>query len=81
MSATDNLFEEVVRNTGLPAFIGPSLVRRALAGAGAAKAEEAAPADFERALPELKARMNLYLNPGDTEKRLRDIAAILLKRA
>jgi hypothetical protein len=80
MSVGKSLFDEIVDCAGLAAFIGPATVRRALATSGIANAEEAAPADFLRALPELKARMAIYLTTQEAEQRSREIAELLSAR-
>ena len=70
------LFEKVVELCGLPAMIGPGLVRRSLTD-GKAEPETATPSDYRNALPRLVARMKAYAAPDDAERRARRIVTFL----
>ena len=72
------LFDRVVESTGLAAFIGPGTVERALVATGVATPHEARPEDYRRALPQIRARMAVYLKPGEVEERVRAIEALLM---
>ena len=71
------LFEEVVARSGLAAVIGPGTVERALHAVGVATPEAACAGDYLRALPQIKARMAIYLTPEDVEQHVRDLQALL----
>ncbi|WP_394838891.1 hypothetical protein LVJ94_18535 [Pendulispora rubella] len=71
------LFEEIVTRTGLAPMIGPGTVQRALHAVGVSSPEHAQTHDYLRALPELRARMAIYLEPAAVEQRLRQIEAHL----
>jgi hypothetical protein len=75
--STESLFERVIRSTGLPAYIGPSAVRRALSLSGCLSPEAAGPEDYRRALPQLQARMRIYLSQAEVDRRVGDIEASL----
>ncbi len=77
MSAQPSLFDRVALTTGLPAYIGPSTVRRALAVSACREAEVATASDYLGALPELKARMSIYLPTAEVESRVREIERLL----
>jgi hypothetical protein len=77
---TDELFEEVVRLTGLAAFIGPSVVRRALAITSGVTIDQAMPEHYRQALPELRSRMSIYLKPEAAAERIREIETLLSRR-
>ncbi|HWL86965.1 MAG TPA: hypothetical protein VNO21_14245 [Polyangiaceae bacterium] len=67
------LFHEVVVRTGLAPIIGPGTVGRALAAVGVASPDDARAEDYLRALPELRARMSIYLDADALEQRIRQI--------
>jgi hypothetical protein len=71
------LFDEVVALSGLATMIGPGTVQRALAAVGIPVPELAKRRDYERALPQLKARMAIYLSPENLERQVQGIAALL----
>ncbi len=71
------LFEEVVARSGLSAVIGPGAVQRALHAVGVDTPDAAGAGDYKRALPQLKARMAVYLPADEVERRIRDIEAAL----
>jgi len=70
------LFDEIVSRTGLAPIIGPGTVQRALHAAGVSP-ELAQTQDYLRALPELRVRMAIYLEPTMLEQRVRQIEAHL----
>jgi hypothetical protein len=72
-----SLFDQVVAASGLAAMLGPGIVVRALASAGVSEPERARPEDYRRALPELRARMAIYLPAGELEQRLKAIESLL----
>ncbi|WP_394820560.1 hypothetical protein [Pendulispora albinea] len=72
-----SLFEEIVQRTGLAPIIGPGTVQRALHAVGITSPELAQTQDYLRALPELRTRMAIYLEPETVERRLRQIEAHL----
>jgi hypothetical protein len=71
------LFDEIVARTGLAATIGPGTLQRALSSVGVPMPSAARPDDFRRALPQIRARMAIYLPPVDVERNLRAIEALL----
>ena len=71
------LFDEIVARSGLATMLGAGTVERALAAVGVPLPERAKRSDYERALPQLKARMAIYLSPGELESRVQEIAALL----
>ena len=77
MSNPTQLFEDVVARTGLAGWIGPGAVRRALSSVGVASPSDAVPDDYRRALPQLRARMALYLKSHEVEHNAREIEALL----
>ncbi len=77
MSEGKKLFEDVVGRCGLASWIGPGTVQRALQSVGVSSPEAALPHHYRRALPQLKARMAIYLQPDDLERNLREIEALL----
>lgn len=70
------LFEKVVEMCGVSGVLGPGLVRRALED-GMAAPEDAHPADYEAALPQLHKRLRMYLPPDEAERRIGRIRAML----
>jgi hypothetical protein len=77
MSTGRELFEKVVEQTGLAAFIGPGTVQRALVSAHVASIDDATGEDYRRALPHLRGRMAVYLKPDVLERQLRRIEELL----
>jgi hypothetical protein len=75
--AEPTLFEQVVSHSGLAAHIGPGTVQRALASVGVLFPASARPEDFRRALPQLKARMAIYLPSGELERHMGKIESLL----
>jgi hypothetical protein len=71
------LFERVVAKTGLPSVVGAGTVERALSAIGVPSVDAAGPEEYRRALPQLRARMTLYLKPDKVEEQLREIEALL----
>ena len=71
------LLAEVARLSGLSPLLGPGVIRRALADAGATVPERARPADFLRALPALEARMLSYVPPEEAAERVARIVKLL----
>lgn len=71
------LFEEVVRRSGLASWVGPGLLRRALQAVGVEEAGAARSEHFKRALPQLEARMAVYLKPEDLAQRVASIRKLL----
>ncbi len=67
------LFHDVVRRTGLAPLLGPGTVRRALAAVGVVAPDHAKIGDYLRALPELRARMSIYLDHETTDHRIRQL--------
>lgn len=70
------LFDEVVRLTGVSSVLAPGMVTRSLADGGVT-VDAARPQDYEAALPRLRARLKAYLPPPDAEARTQAIAARL----
>ena len=68
------LFDEVVRLTGVSPVLAPGMVKRSLADGGVS-VDAARPQDYEAALPRLRARLKAYLPPEDAETRTQAIAA------
>jgi hypothetical protein len=77
MSEEQTLFEQVVQSCGLAATIGPGTVQRALGSVGVNFPDRAGPEDYRRALPQLKARMTIYLGAAEVERHLQKIEALL----
>ena len=77
MTEAGDLFDRVVAQTGLAAFIGPGLVRRALQSVGVSAVDAATPEDYRRALPAMRARMGTYLPSDEAEANVRAIAMML----
>jgi hypothetical protein len=71
------LFEEVVRRSGLASWVGPGLLRRALQAVGVDAVAGARLEHFRRALPQLEARMAVYLKPDELVVRLAAIRRLL----
>jgi hypothetical protein len=71
------LFEDVVSRTGLAAWIGPGAVQRALSSVGVFSKDLAGPDQYRRALPQLRARMAIYLQPEDLNRHIQEIEALL----
>ena len=70
MSGTPDLTElesEILQLCGLSALLGPGLLRRALADAGASSPPTAK--DLLNALPKLESRMRAYLPPDEVRER------------
>jgi hypothetical protein len=72
-------FDEVVEATGLASFIGPGIVERALQSVGVAATGAARSNDYVRAMPQIRARMAMYLKPAELEERVRAIETVLKK--
>lgn len=64
------LFEEVVRRSGLATWVGPGLLRRALQAVGVEDPLAARSEHYRRALPQLEARMAVYLKPEELALRV-----------
>jgi hypothetical protein len=77
MSEQRSLFEQIVESSGLAATIGPGTVQRALSSVGVLVPEAASPEDYLRALPQLRARMTIYLGAADAERRALHIESLL----
>jgi hypothetical protein len=77
MSTLGKLFDEVVARSGLATIIGPGTVQRALAAVGVASPDGASPDDYRRALPQIKARMLVYLRPEEVEQAIHKIESLL----
>jgi hypothetical protein len=71
------LFDEVVARSGLATMIGPGTVQRALAAVGVASPDGAGPDDYRRALPQIKARMAVYLRPDEVARAIQEIESLL----
>jgi len=71
------LFEEVVRRSGLAAWMGPGVLRRALQMVGVDAPQVARCEHFQRALPQLEARMAVYLQPAELAERVASIRVLL----
>jgi transcriptional regulator GlxA family with amidase domain len=71
------LFEEVVRRSGLASWVGPGLLRRALQAVGVDEVGAARTEHFKRALPQLEARMAVYLKPEELAQRVASIRRLL----
>jgi len=74
------LFEGVVQRSGLASWVGPGLLRRALHAVGVEHPEQARSEHFKRALPQLEARMAVYLKPQELAYRLAAIRLYLESR-
>jgi len=75
--AESALFEEVVRRSGLASWVGPGLLRRALQAVGLDEPTSARPEHYRRALPQLEARMAVYLKPDELAQRITSIRRLL----
>ena len=73
------LFDEIVATCGLSTTIGPGTVLRALNAVGVLFPESAGPDAYRRALPQLRARMAIYLAPSEVDWRVQRIEALLKK--
>jgi len=71
------LFEEVVRRSGLASWVGPGLLRRALQAVGVEEPNGARSEHYRRALPQLEARMAVYLKPDELAQRITSIRRLL----
>jgi hypothetical protein len=71
------LFEAVIATSGLAASIGPGTVQRALVSVGVVFPDRARPEDYRRALPQLRARMAIYLPASEVDRRVSEIEALL----
>ena len=71
------LFEGVVQRSGLASWVGPGLLRRALHAVGVEHPEQARSEHFKRALPQLEARMAVYLKPEELALRVASIRRLL----
>lgn len=71
------LFEEVVRHSGLASWMGPGLLRRALQAVGVDEVGAARSEHYRRALPQLEARMAVYLTPDELAHRVASIRRLL----
>ncbi len=63
--------------SGLAAWLGPGTVQRALSAVGVGAPEDARPSDYRRALPQLRARMALYLRAEELDRTIREIESLL----
>lgn len=78
MSSTPDLTElesELLRLCGLSTLLGPGLLRRALADAGASSPPTAK--DLLNALPRLESRMLAYLPPEEVRERSAQMRKLL----
>jgi hypothetical protein len=57
--------------------VGPGLLRRALQAVGVDEVGTARSEHFRRALPQLEARMAVYLKPAELEERVASIRRLL----
>lgn len=73
MTGTE-LFDEVVRLTGVSEVLAPGMVKRSLADGGVT-VEAARPQDYVAALPRIRARLKAYLPPEEAEARTAAISA------
>ena len=71
------LFDAVASCSGLASWIGPGTVQRALSSVGVSSFSNAVAADYQRAMPQLRARMAMYLPPAELELRCRQLEALL----
>jgi hypothetical protein len=69
------LEQQILELCGLSPLLGPGLLRRALADAGAATPPTAG--DLLRALPQIECRMRAYLPPLEVRQRSARMRAIL----
>ena len=67
------LFDEVVRLTGVSTVLAPGMIKRSLADGGVT-VEAGRPQDYEAALPRIRARLKAYVAPDEAEARTRAIA-------
>lgn len=72
---SEDLEKEILRLCGLSALLGPGLLRRALADAGASTPPT--PSDYLRALPMLETRMLAYLPRHEARERSDSMRALL----
>ena len=77
MSKSGNLFEDVVACSGLASWIAPGTVIRSLNTVGIKSPAAAHPDDYRRAIPQLKARMAMYLTVSEVEFHIQQIEALL----
>ena len=77
MMAQKALFDAVASCSGLASWIGPGTVQRALSSVGISSFSDAVAADYRRAMPQLRARMAMYLPPAELDHRCRQIEALL----
>ena len=75
---SDLLLKRVAEICGFSEFVGPGAIRRALAAHGA-DPKTATPEHYRRALPELQARLQVYLSEDEATKRIREITTLLDK--
>ena len=73
MTGTD-LFDEVVRLTGVSVVLAPGMIKRSLLDGGVT-IESARPQDYEAALPRIRARLKAYLPPAEAEAKALIIAS------
>lgn len=67
------LFEEVIRLTGVSDVLAPGMIKRSLADGGVA-VDSARAEDYEVALPKIRARLKAYVTPEEAEQRTKQIA-------
>jgi hypothetical protein len=77
VQSESTLFEEVVRRSGLASWVGPGLLRRALQAVGVDEVMSARSEHYRRALPQLEARMAVYLKPDELALRVAAIRRLL----
>ena len=77
MSGGRALFEEIVERSGLASFIGPGIIQRALNATGVSSPDRARLDDYRRALPQIRARMAVYLQPDQLEEHIQEIESLL----
>ena len=72
MTSTSNLFDAVVEASGLVELIAPFTISRLLVAADVSPQEMTA-SDLERAMPELKSGLAVYLTPEQLDEALANL--------
>ena len=72
MTSTSNLFDAVVEASGLVELIAPFTISRLLVAAAVSPPEMTA-SDLERAMPELKSGLAVYLTPEQLDEALANL--------
>jgi hypothetical protein len=70
------LFDEVVKLCGFSAMMGPGTLRRALRDSGVTR-DNAGPDDYRKALPQIQARIEVYVPAAEAATRIRRIMKFL----